>query len=168
MEEQNAQDWQRPHRHATPTAVQVSQLLILHMKLRPDTLNSTESIFKTHLCLSLMVTVCCGFVQFDLAGFKIVTSGRECQRISSTEMCKKAFKMLDLKISGDPWVGVSNYGSSRPKGCFTNSARNKPYLNTVAGSSSAAECSLNYPCICYDIDCTTTRSTGKWEFVWRE
>ena len=101
-----------------------------------------------------MVTVCRVYIQFDLAGFKIVTSGRDCPgRISSTEMCKKAFKMLDLKIKGDPWVGVSNYGSSRPKGCFTNSARNKPYLNTVAGSSSssAAECSLQYPCICEDI-----------------
>ena len=44
MEEYNALDRQRPHRPATPTSVEVSQLLILHMKLHPDTLKSTESI----------------------------------------------------------------------------------------------------------------------------
>ena len=43
--EKNAQDRQRPPQHATPTAVQVSQLLILHMKLHPDALKNTESIF---------------------------------------------------------------------------------------------------------------------------
>ena len=42
--DKNAQDRQRPPRHAIPTAVQVSQLLILRMKLHPDTLKSTESI----------------------------------------------------------------------------------------------------------------------------
>ena len=120
----------------------------------------------THLCLLIMVTVFRVFIQFNLAGVKIVTSGRDCQRISNTEMCKKAFKMLDLKISGDPWVGVSNYGSSRPKGCFTNEARNTLSLSTVASSSSAAECSLQFPCICADCPTTTKTSTGKWEFVW--
>ena len=118
----------------------------------------------THLCLLIMVTDCHVFIQFNLAGFKIVTSGQECQRITSTEMCKKAFKMLDLKFSGDPWPRVSNYGSSRPKGCFTSMARNTLSLNTVA--SSAAECSLQYPCICTDCPTSTTNtSKGKWDFL---
>ena len=42
--EKNAQDRQRPPQYATPTAVQVRQLSIPHMKLHPDTLKSTESI----------------------------------------------------------------------------------------------------------------------------
>ena len=42
--DKNAQDRQRPPQHATPTAVQVRQLLIPHMKLHPDSLKSTESI----------------------------------------------------------------------------------------------------------------------------
>ena len=65
-------------------------------------------------------------------------------------MCKKAFKMLDLKFSGDPWPRVFNFGGSRPKGCLTNEARNTLSLNTDASSSSVAECSPQYPCICYD------------------
>ena len=109
-----------------------------------------------------MVSVCRVFIHFNLVGFKMVTSGQECQRISNKDTCKKAFKMLDLKFRGDPWPRVTNYGSSIPKGCFTSSARNTLMLNTFA---SAAECSLTYPCICYDIDCTTTKTTGRWEFV---
>ena len=136
-----------------------------HCTQMPSKIQNQYFYAKTLLCLLIMVTVCYVFIWFNLAGFKIVTSGHECQRISSTEMCKKAFKMLDLKFSGDPWPRVFNYGSSRPKGCFTNSARNILSLNTDA--SSAAECSLQYPCICYDVDCTT-RSTGKWELVWRD
>ena len=45
MGDKNAQDQQRPPQNATPTAVQVSQLLILHMTLHPDALRNTESIF---------------------------------------------------------------------------------------------------------------------------
>ena len=71
--------------------------------------------------------------------------------------------MLDL--SGNPSPRVSNYGSSHPKGCYTNEARNTLSLNTVTSSSSAAECSLQFPCICADCPTTTKTSTGKWEMI---
>ena len=99
------------------------------------------------------------------SGFKLVTSGSECQRIHNKDLCKKAIKMLNVnKICDgrkvcDFWPQVSNYGTSRPPGCFMNNDRQSNFpiwLNTDASSST--ECSVQYPCVC--LDCPKSNTSG--------
>ena len=82
------------------------------------------------------------------SGFKLVTSGSDCQRIHDKELCKKA--AVALRLFKHP--PVTNYGTSRPPGCFTNKASSILALNTDTRSST--ECSEQYPCVCFDVDCT--------------
>ena len=83
---------------------------------------------------------------FILGGYKMVTSGSNCNRITSKTVCEKA--SIDLGLSDN--VAENEYDSSFPPYCALWQNGDDYELIFNHNGDSNKGCSTHEPCICYD------------------